>query len=197
MGRTLIAGLLGGIVMFIWTSLAHTALPLGEMGIGEIPDDAAAIAMLHDRLGDKDGLYMFPGAGVPAGTNVHQDADAMKRVEARIRSEPSGLLVYHPAGRETAMTSYIGREVVLEIFQALILAWLVAGSVASTLPGRTLTATAVGVAVAVATNGSNWIWYGYPLDFTLASIITQVVGYAVAGLAIALILGMKRKAATG
>jgi hypothetical protein len=35
--RYFIAGVLGGIVMFIWTSIAHMALPLGEAGIREIP----------------------------------------------------------------------------------------------------------------------------------------------------------------
>jgi hypothetical protein len=34
--RALLAGLLGGIAMFIWSSLAHMVLPL-EAGIKEIP----------------------------------------------------------------------------------------------------------------------------------------------------------------
>src|SRR5438128_10291577 len=33
--KILLAGILGGIVMFIWTSIAHMALPLGEAGIRE------------------------------------------------------------------------------------------------------------------------------------------------------------------
>jgi hypothetical protein len=35
--RIILAGVLGGIAMFIWTAIAHMALPLGEAGIGEIP----------------------------------------------------------------------------------------------------------------------------------------------------------------
>ena len=42
--RILIAGILGGIVMFIWTSIAHMALPLGEAGINEIPNESAVLA---------------------------------------------------------------------------------------------------------------------------------------------------------
>ena len=30
--KILLTGVLGGIVMFVWTSIAHTALPLGEAG---------------------------------------------------------------------------------------------------------------------------------------------------------------------
>jgi len=35
--RILLAGVIGAIAMFIWTSFAHMALPLGEAGINEIP----------------------------------------------------------------------------------------------------------------------------------------------------------------
>jgi hypothetical protein len=31
--RILVAGILGGIAMFIWTSIAYMALPLGEAGV--------------------------------------------------------------------------------------------------------------------------------------------------------------------
>jgi hypothetical protein len=31
--RILLAGLLGGLAMFIWQSVAHVVLPLGEAGI--------------------------------------------------------------------------------------------------------------------------------------------------------------------
>lgn len=192
MGRLLIAGLLGGIAMFIWTSLAHTALPLGQAGFQEIPNDAAVIASLQGALGEKDGLYIFPGSG--NGTKS-EDAASRKTMEDRTAKEASGLLVYHPPGRDTAMGPYIGKELALELVQTLILAWLISGLAVSSFGGRTLAAVAVGVVVAIGTNGSNMIWYGYPAAFTHAAIIIQLVGYAVAGLVIAAILGMKRKAA--
>jgi len=34
--RILLAGVLAGIAMFVWTSIAHMALPLREAGIDEI-----------------------------------------------------------------------------------------------------------------------------------------------------------------
>ena len=38
MTRIFLAALLGGIAMFIWTSIAHMALPLGEAGIRRNPE---------------------------------------------------------------------------------------------------------------------------------------------------------------
>jgi hypothetical protein len=37
--KIVLAGALGGIAMFIWASLAHMALPFGEAGLREIPND--------------------------------------------------------------------------------------------------------------------------------------------------------------
>jgi len=34
--RVVIAGILGGITMFVWLFVAHEFLPLGELGVGEI-----------------------------------------------------------------------------------------------------------------------------------------------------------------
>ena len=62
--RILFAGILGEFVMFIWTSIAHMALPLGEAGINEIPNESAVLGAMQSSIGDKTGLYIFPGLGV-------------------------------------------------------------------------------------------------------------------------------------
>ncbi len=53
MKRIFLAGLLGGIAMFIWTSIAHMALPLGEAGIREIPNEAAVLGAMQSNIGAK------------------------------------------------------------------------------------------------------------------------------------------------
>jgi hypothetical protein len=50
--RILFAGLIGGIVMFVWTSIAHMALPLGEAGINEIPNESAVPSAMQSSIGD-------------------------------------------------------------------------------------------------------------------------------------------------
>ena len=62
--RILLAAILGGIAMFIWTSIAHMALPLGEAGINEIPNESAVLSAMQSSIGDKTGLHIFPGLGV-------------------------------------------------------------------------------------------------------------------------------------
>ena len=58
--RILLAGILAGIVMFIWNFIAHDLLPLGEMGIREFPEEAPLLDAMKTNLGDAGGLYLFP-----------------------------------------------------------------------------------------------------------------------------------------
>jgi hypothetical protein len=97
--RILLAGILGGIAMFIWTSIAHMALPLGEAGINEIPNESAVLSAMQSSIGDKTGLYIFPGLGVGKNATREEKSEAMKQMQQKIAANPSGILMYHPPGR--------------------------------------------------------------------------------------------------
>jgi hypothetical protein len=77
--RILLAGLLGGIAMYVWTALAHMVLPLGEAGIKEIPNEPAVLGAIRSSLGDTSGLYLFPGMGLAPDATSQQKKDAMSR----------------------------------------------------------------------------------------------------------------------
>ena len=51
--RILLAGILGGIVMFVWRSIAHMALPLVEAGINEVPNESAVLGAMQSNIGEK------------------------------------------------------------------------------------------------------------------------------------------------
>ena len=96
--KILLAGILGGIVMFIWTSIAHMALPLGEAGIREIPNEAAVLSEMQSNIGEQTGLYIFPGPGVGKNATRQEKNEAMKHVAEKMATNPSGILMYHGPG---------------------------------------------------------------------------------------------------
>jgi hypothetical protein len=57
--KILLAAILGSIVMFIWTSVAHMALPLGEAGIGEIPNESAVLNAMQSKIGEQTVSIFF------------------------------------------------------------------------------------------------------------------------------------------
>ena len=92
--RILLAGVLGGIMMFVWTSIAHMALPLGEAGIAEIPNESAVLNAMQSNIGEKTGLYIFPGLGVGKNATREEKNEAMKQMQQRMAANPSGILMY-------------------------------------------------------------------------------------------------------
>jgi hypothetical protein len=64
MKRILLAGVLGGVAMFVWASIAHLVLPLGTTGIKEIPNEESVLAGMQTQMGGAsgDGLGAKPNA---------------------------------------------------------------------------------------------------------------------------------------
>jgi hypothetical protein len=183
--RVLIAGLLGAIAMFIWTSVAHTVLPLGKTGFSQLSGEPVALGAMKAATNDKDGLYFFPWVDP-------NDPKMMEKSAAAIKAGPSGLLLYHPAGHGVSdMAPTLIEEFVKELIQSLIAAFIVSMIVASFF-SRVIAVTLIGVSGTLMTNASYWIWYKFPTDYTIAAFITDIVGAFVAGLLIAWWLGRRR-----
>ena len=124
--KILLAGILGGIVMFIWTSIAHMILPLGDAGIREIPNEAAVLAAMQSNIGQETGLYFFPGPGLGPNPTRQQRSEAMKHMGERLASNPSGILMYHPPGRAVMMGHLLGIEFATELFESILVVFLLA-----------------------------------------------------------------------
>lgn len=58
--RIILAGVLGGVGMFVWSSIAHMALPLGEAGIQEISNEQALLGPTR-HLGGEAGHVFVSG----------------------------------------------------------------------------------------------------------------------------------------
>jgi hypothetical protein len=183
--RVLIAGIVGGIVMFIWSGVAHNLLGLGAMGLSTLSNEAPALAALQTATGDKDGLYMFPAMDMHA-----KDKGAeMKAWEAKVKAGPSGMLVYHPAGaaKEMGMSTLVS-EGLKEIIVSVLAAFLLSLTALTRFWSRAGFVAVIGLIATLTTNPSYWIWYGFPTAYTLGYMLTEWIGYVVAGLTIAALL---------
>ena len=193
MTRIFFAALLGAIAMFIWTSLAHMALPLGEAGIKEIPHEAALLDAMQTNIGSQTGLYVFPGFGLGPDATHEQKSEAMKKMEENLANHPSGILMYHPAGsRPLTMGRYLTIEFLTEFVEVLLALLLLSKTRLTTYGGRVGFLFLAGVLAAIATNISYWNWYGFPGAYTAAYIFMQLIGFLCAGLVAGLVLKKHR-----
>ncbi|MBC7901598.1 MAG: hypothetical protein H7070_16270 [Saprospiraceae bacterium] len=179
--RILIAGIAGGIVMFIWSAVAHMVLPIGEVGFRQMPNEAAVIAPLKNNI-NESGIYMVPGMDMQNATEAEQAAWAEK-----YKAGPRAFVIFHPMGAEPMGPGMLLTELASNIFAslcgALILSWLIC-----TFLGRVAAAGLIGLAAWLSIVVSMWNWYGFPGNYTLAQGVEQTVGWLLAGLAIAWLL---------
>ena len=113
--RTLLAGIAAGIAMFIWSSIAHVATPLGTAGISTLPDESVTVGNLASAIGDKGGLYLFP---MPSGGSAPSSSAA---------TAPGGFLVFNDfAHIDPCLGTYgVHRAVVdFAVTQRWTFAWL-------------------------------------------------------------------------
>jgi hypothetical protein len=176
--RIIIAGLLGGIAMYVWISVAHIATPLGNIGMSTIQNEAPVTAALKASLGDRGGLYMYPASNMQGQT----------------APGPSGILAYTPGQMEMTPTT-LASEFAVELMEALIAAFLLSMTALRSYGARVGFVSLVGLAAVLSTNPSYSIWYRFPTDYTLAQMFTDLVGYVVAGVVIAAILKPRTVAA--
>ncbi len=190
MKRVVLAGLLAGIAMFAWTSVAHLLLPLGTIGVQEMQNESVVLNAMHDAIGASSGMYLFPGMGLGPNPSNKEMRAAMPAYEKKLATSPSGLLIYHPPGAGITMTPRrLGVEFANQMIAAFLAVALLSFTRLRSFLGRVLFATTLGIVAAMLTNISYWNWYGFPRNYTAASMGIQIVGFLVVGLVAAGILG--------
>jgi hypothetical protein len=189
--RILVAALLGGVVMFFWGFVSHMVLPVGEMGFKAPTNEDAVLAAVHDGLPAEGGVTMVPWLG-PDGMN---DAAKKSAYEAKAAASPYAFVVWKAQGsNKFDMGANLAKEFATNVLCAAIVAFVLALG-AFGFARRVQVAALMGLFAWLAINVPYWNWYQFPLDFTLGSLIEQVVGWVLAGAAIAWWLGRKEHVA--
>jgi hypothetical protein len=186
--RVLLAGLLGGIAMFAWTSLAHMVLPLGDAGIKEIPNEQGVLTAMQASLGAAPGLYLFPGTGLGPDATMQQKRGAMDQYAQKLAANPSGILIYHPPGAKPLTAGQLATEFFTELIEALLAVILLSQTRLTSFASRLGFVIVAGMLATIATNVSYWNWYGFPATYTAAYMTTGVVGFICVGLVAAAVM---------
>ncbi len=177
MKRIILGALAGGVIFFIWGAIIHMS-PLGMVGLKSLPDGA------YDSLkssGLDSGLYFFPG--VVENPNAAQ----MEEWRKKLTEGPFGILVYTAKGSAAMAPKQLISEFLSNVVAAFIAACIIALIAAPYLKRVSIIAV-MGFFGWVSLLISYWIWYNFPTAFILNEGIVEIVGWFLAGLAIAKIV---------
>lgn len=190
--RILLAGLVGGIAMFLWSFVAHMLLPLGTAGIKEIPNEQPVLSAMQGAMNQTSGIYLFPAMGIGTNATRQEQNAAMQQYQQKLAANPSGLLIYHPPGEKGLTPARLMTEFLTEIVECLLMAWLLAQMRPSSWGAGLGAVFVIALIGSITTNIPYWNWYGFPLGYTLPYACTQIIAYFIAGL---VAIGMLKNAA--
>ena len=79
----------------------------------------------------------------------------MKQMQQRIAANPSGILMYHPPGRQFAFGKSLAVEFSTEVLQAILVIWLLAQTRIGSFAGRVGFVLIAGILASMTTNVSS------------------------------------------
>lgn len=184
--RLAIAAIIGAIVMFIWSAVAHMALPIGEMGMKTAVEQDAAISALQASATSGEGVYMIPGFA----PEKMSDTAFVEAFQEKYKSTPYALVIYQPGGNPLlqSMAPNLFKQFVTDLLAAFVAAWVLALG-AFGFGKRVMIAGALGLFAWFTISLPHWNWYMFPTQFTVGTLLEQVIGWLLAGAAIAWWLG--------
>ena len=187
MNRIILGGILGALVLFGWSAIAHMP-PLGTAGLRMLPPapEDSVIAALRGAMHER-AIYILPGIDPTRSQTPEEQQAWMVKFEAG----PAAVVAYnpHPAERAhigSAFATWFAIEFAGDIFVALLAA-LIASSFSRSLGywPRVLLVAALGLIGTVDIDLSYWNWYAFPTPYFVAQLADHVGGWFLAGLVLA------------
>lgn len=187
--RVIIAGVLGGLMMFLWGFVMHMFTPLGEMGMkgSGSSGELAALSAIREGM-PSEGVYMLPWVS----PDTMNDEAKSKVAGEMMAASPYAFVVYQPQGVDVFkdFPKYLSKQLAADTLCALLIAWILA-LISAGFGTRVIAATIMGAFSWAAVSLPYMIWYRFPLDFTMAALIENAVGALLAGFVIAWWLGRR------
>ncbi len=185
--RILLAGLIGGVAMFIFGAATHLTLPATMFGVHSLPNDAELTTPIRGA-GLEHGFYVFPATE----PGLEKDPEALKEWTTRMKAGPIGVVIYDPAGQTPMSPMQLLIEFITNALAATLGAFI-AQRIVKGFGRRFLILTLLGPISWLTISAPHWNWYHFPADFTIASLAEETLAWMVTAIAISIVLAWKKK----
>lgn len=189
MVRILIAGLVGGLVLFMGGAFSHMALNLETRAFQHLPNEDATLAFVKSQSLEA-GIYGFPmGAKNWNELTAEEKAIEEKRVNEAYRAGPSGFLIIGPTGEYPMENKQLIGEFVADVLAALLVAFIASHfSTFTSFPRRWLLIALIAPVAWLCLSVSLFLWDRYPIPFILDGLFAALIEWTMAGCVIAAIV---------
>ncbi len=174
--RTLIAGLAGGIALFIWGWVSWGMLPWHQATLRFLEPPETVNETVRAMGATEPGVYLWPEP-----VSDMSDQDAMAEYTQQ-HEQGFGLLIFHPAPGDPMSPTLMAKGAGISILIGVLLAGMMQMVVVPGFFQRILFATALGVVAALSADANLWNWFYAPQDYTIVGALDRIIGFFIAGL---------------
>ena len=185
MSKITIGGVIAGVIMFLWSFVAHMVLPIGMMGISSTTNEDAVLAAL--KSANASGLYMMPGYEVLQAKSSAEQQAAMKVTAEKAKITGSAFIVYRPEGGAEINLKTLGLSLAADI----VACWIFGFALWAAMPRirtfnmRVWLVMIMGLLPFVLGDFGNWNWYEFPSMYGFGRALDYSVGAVFAGMFLA------------
>lgn len=160
--KTLLAALVGGVVLFLWGFLTHAVLPLYNNSLNRFTNEEEVSRAIASNAA-RSGTYLAPNMpALPPNASAEEKENAMKEMQEKMKQGPV-MFAHVRVGATSSFTGYYLVQIVIDLLAGFILTFILGNSKSTALRSRVLTAAAVGAAVIVLVSTPEWklVWGRY------------------------------------
>lgn len=177
--QQIIAAAAGAVVLFIWSLLSWMVLPFHSQTLNPVPETAIEVQTMKDQMPDA-GVYHYPG--LPGGTA----ANSWENLSRRMREEPViTLMVFLPDGTDLLPVENFIFGLILNLAAAGLAVFLLGLTPIRNYWNKVVFVGLLGTFAVLSASLPEYLWFGYPADFVVAAVFDVIVGWSLAGAAIA------------
>ncbi len=178
MRSIVIGGLLGGLVLFVWSAISWMVLPWHHSNFHKFDQEKVVEIVMQTNAPHK-GIYLLPNPS-------HGSAQERKEAHERASKGPFAFVVMNPKGWGSMPLHMIFGLLIQIAGAGLVTGFLTFikkpdAAYAEKFIFVVLFALAAGVVCQL----PYWNWWGFPKDFILLAFADLLIGWSLAGLMIA------------
>ncbi|GIK19783.1 MAG: hypothetical protein DYG93_09215 [Leptolyngbya sp. PLA2] len=186
--RVVGGALVGAVVAFMWGFVFWTVLPFSDQAITRVADEGALSESLRQHVG-ASGAYALPYPDHHEGMTAEQKKMADTIWKGKHEMGPVALLFYSQDGVSTEDPLTFARGFLIALLASFLLAAVSAAAAQRGVPYGRRVALILSIALfaALTSHAMQWNWFYLPMRYSITMFAELVVGWTLAGLAIAAI----------
>lgn len=175
------AAILGGLIIFVWSFVSWMVFPWHKQCLQKFTNQSEVARVIQDNA-PTSGVYVLPNT---FGYNEKTSHEEMHKAEMMMENGPFMFATVMPNGAGKMSARPFIFSLIIQVIGAFIAIWMLMQTKGLNYKKSVCFITLFGLGVAVLGQLPEWNWWGFAGAYVLVNMADLVIGWFLAGLAIA------------